>query len=167
MSGMLQSEVSERWSLEQVLSSAWMNYGYSEPVESLVPFREPVSLPLDPVVMNEFPLFVDCSVNGTTQVLTDAMETVMYRNAVEEFRTLQKAMKTEPLILALPVLAPKRGLLDRLMGNAEVKSAAPSSAGPDFFKLLAKHYSSSAADLALYYLIRERMKRDAKMLKTS
>ena len=161
MCGMLQSQASERWSLEQVLSSSWMNHNYSDPVESLVPYREPVSLPLDPVVMNEFPLFKDSSVKGTTEVLTGAMKAVMYRDAVEEF-ALEKGLMPEPL-----VSAPKRGLLDRLRGSADVKNPTPPFSGPDFFKLLAKNHSCSSEDLALYYLIRERMERDAAVLEMS
>ena len=50
---MLVVDVKERATLQEIMSHPWMTKGFNGPPDNFMPHRDPLQLPLDPVVINK------------------------------------------------------------------------------------------------------------------
>lgn len=149
---MLQYDPTDRCSITEVVSSGWLTQvGYSPPPDLHLPTRKPLTLPLDPAILAELPLFTDRSAETEFETLLNSNA---YHSAVAEYQKKKADMADAS---AKTGGAPKRrAILSRIGWNPRVRNDKPI----DFFKILQKHDPCAAGDLAQYYLVRERIAKD-------
>jgi serine/threonine protein kinase KIN1/2 len=84
---MLATDPKRRPSLPSIANHCWMKRGYPGPPENFLPCREPLSLPLDPDVINTMTGLDFGSPEEINTQLTRIVESEGYRSAVHAFRT--------------------------------------------------------------------------------
>jgi hypothetical protein len=88
LSRMLVVNPQERAPLSEILHHPWLNKGYDRPPDSYVPFRRPLSLPLDPAVTKEMAGFEFGSQEDIEASLTSILESPEYIQASSNWYNL-------------------------------------------------------------------------------
>lgn len=155
----------QRATLADVKNHPWMNKGYDKPPDAMVPFRRPITLPLDPGVISEMTGFEFGTEEKITSDLIAILESPEYINACKAWYKLHGDDTT---------LAPRTS-----RGHAHHESLDPKRSrhfSLDFYKRrlsLSDHSPappSSTLDptnayhplLSIYYLVSEKQERDRK-----
>lgn len=156
---MLREDFHDRISIEEVNQSSWMTQtGVLSPVESFIPIREPLRMPLSSAVLQELGKF-DLRIMWSTPKaiendLTSFIQSVIYQRAVTKWQQIQKGPNSvSPTAVST---TPKRGFFG--MKKREVVNTTPVSIDKNFFSVLCK--SVGYGNVALYYLAQEKLLRD-------
>ena len=79
---MLVTDPKQRATLQEIMNHPWMTKGFGSPPENYLPVREPLTLPLDPTVIQAMTGF-DFGPPETIQAqLTEVLESQEYARAV-------------------------------------------------------------------------------------
>lgn len=87
---MLVVDVKERATLAEIVNHPWMTKGFNGPPESFLPHREPVQLPLDPVVINKMQGFDFGTAAHIQEQMTRIIDSDEYQTA------LRRVMREDP-----------------------------------------------------------------------
>lgn len=139
----------QRATLAEILQHPWMSRGYEGPPDSYIPYREPLTLPLDPAVVQEMSGFEFGSEMEVAQNLTALLESPEYILACHNW---YKAHESSP--------STSRFSFDLLK-----RTGASSSESIDLTATPMSTADPTAAYhplLSVYYLVRERLERDAR-----
>ncbi len=82
---MLVVEPKDRASLQEIMNHPWMTKGFNNPPDNYLPHREPLSLPLDPEVLEKMQGFDFGSTTYINEQLTRIIESDDYQSAVRRF----------------------------------------------------------------------------------
>lgn len=155
---MLVTDPSQRATLQEIIHHPWMSRGFNGPPENYLPVREPISLPLDPQI-------VDAMVGfdfGSPEKITDQMTTILgsedYKSAVRstakerETRQVRDSDKKRPFGFDFY----KR----RNSTNSKENLAVPSS---EAIHLGTGPVNAFHPLISIYYLCQEKAQRDKQM----
>ncbi|KAI5855674.1 kinase-like domain-containing protein [Tricharina praecox] len=84
LSRMLVTDPRQRATLQEIMTHPWLMKGYSVPPENCLPAREPLTLPLDPLVISGMTGFEFGSSEIITSQLTKIVSSEEYQNAVKQ-----------------------------------------------------------------------------------
>jgi hypothetical protein len=146
----------QRATLQEIMNHPWMTKGFGSPPENYLPVREPLSLPLDPTVIQAMTGF-DFGLPETIQAqLTEVLESQEYTRAV---RLAMQEKETQ-----VPARDPekKRGFgfdfyKRRNSSNSRDTLTTPSS---DALALGSDPVNAFHPLISVYYLVREKQERD-------
>ena len=79
---MLVVDVKERATLQEIMSHPWMTKGFNGPPDNFMPHRDPLQLPLDPVVINKMQGFDFGPANYIQEQLTRIVDSEDYQTAM-------------------------------------------------------------------------------------
>ncbi|KAK7747310.1 Serine/threonine-protein kinase [Cytospora paraplurivora] len=151
----LSGDPKQRATMAEVLAHPWMNKGYSSPPENFLPRREPLTLPLDPEVINAMTGFNFGPPDIIRAQLTRLVESEEYQRGVRAFqqeRDLPQPARDGDR---------KRGMFDfykrRNSMNSRDTLTAPSSEALGLGNDPLNAYSPL---LSIYYLVREKQDRE-------
>ncbi|KAL7622370.1 Serine/threonine-protein kinase [Parahypoxylon ruwenzoriense] len=153
---MLVTEPRQRATMHEVMNHPWMIKGYSGPPENYLPAREPLSLPLEPEVINAMTGFNFGPPEVIKAQLTKVIESEDYKRAVQLFQK-EKEMPPAP-----KDVEKKRGFgfdfyKRRNSGSSRDNLTTPSS---DALQLGSDPLNAFSPLVSVYYLVKEKQERD-------
>jgi serine/threonine protein kinase KIN1/2 len=159
---MLVTDPKQRATMHEVMTHPWMNKGYTGPPENYLPGREPLSLPLEPDVINAMTGFNFGTPDSIKVQLTKTIDSEEYQRAV---RMYQKE-KESPA--PAKDIEKKRGFgfdfyKRRNSGNSRDTLSGPSSEG---LQLGSDPLNAFSPLISIYYLVKEKQERDRQELQT-
>lgn len=141
--------------MAEVMSHPWMNKGYSGPPDNYLPRREPISLPLDPEIINAMTGFNFGSPEAIKTQLTRLIESEEYQRGVrlyQQEKDLPQPSKDGDK---------KRGVFDFYKRRNSISSrdtlTAPSS---EALQLGNDPLNAFSPLLSIYYLVKEKQDRE-------
>lgn len=157
----------QRATLAEVKSHPWMNKGYDKPPDAMVPFRRPITLPLDPGVIHEMTGFEFGTEEKITTDLIAILESPDYINACKAWYKLHGdettlAPGTSRGHTHHESLDPKRTRhfsLDFYKRRLSISDHSPAPPSPTLDPTNAYHPL-----LSIYYLVSEKQERSRKEL---
>lgn len=152
---MLVTDPKQRASLQEIMNHPWMIKGFGTAPENYLPIREPLQLPLDPVVVQAMTGFDFGSPETIQAQLTEVLESPDYQRAV-------RLSMSEREIQAPPRdMEKKRGVFDfykrRNSANSRDTLTGPSKEG---LALGVDPINAFHPLISVYYLVREKQERD-------
>lgn len=97
LSRMLVVDPAKRATLAEVIQHPWMNQGYDHPTLSYTPERVPLSLPLDPEILQTIAQFDLGSVSFVTEELTKVVSSPEYQLGCDNwYKYVQRGQKPPP-----------------------------------------------------------------------
>ncbi|KAI0386412.1 hypothetical protein F5Y04DRAFT_244010 [Hypomontagnella monticulosa] len=156
LSRMLVTDPKNRATMHEVMNHPWMIKGYGGPPENYLPDREPLTLPLEPEVINAMTGFNFGPPELIKSQLTKVIESDDYKRAVT---LLQKEKDVPP---APKDVEKKRGFgfdfyKRRNSGSSRDNLTTPSS---DALQLGADPLNAFSPLISIYYLVKEKQERD-------
>lgn len=155
LSRMLVTDPKQRATMAEVMAHPWMNKGYSGPPDNYLPRREPLTLPLDPEVINAMTGFNFGSPETIKAQLTRLIESEEYQRGVRAYQ-LEKD-SPQPSRDA----DKKRGVFDFYKRRNSISSrdtlTAPSS---EALQLGTDPLNAFSPLLSIYYLVKEKQERE-------
>ncbi|KUI69937.1 Protein kinase kin1 [Cytospora mali] len=152
---MLVTDPKQRATMAEVMSHPWMNKGYSSPPDNFLPRREPITLPLDPEVINAMTGFNFGPPEVIKSQLTRLVESEEYQRGVRAFQ--QEKDMPQPTRDG----DKKRGMFDfykrRNSMNSRDTLTAPSS---EALGLGNDPMNAFSPLLSIYYLVKEKQDRE-------
>ena len=79
---MLVTDPRQRATLSEIMNHTWMTKGFNAPPENYLPIREPLQLPLDPVIIQKMTGFDFGPPEFITSQLTKVLESEEYQRVV-------------------------------------------------------------------------------------
>ncbi|KAI0155165.1 hypothetical protein GGR57DRAFT_90126 [Xylariaceae sp. FL1272] len=159
LSRMLVTDPRQRATMFEVMNHPWLR-GSSGPPENYLPAREPLTLPLDPDVINAMTGFNFGSAETIRAQLTKLIESEEYKRAVQ---LSQKEREAPP---APKDIEKKRGFgfdfdlyKRRKSANSRDNLTAPSS---EALQIGSDPLNAFSPLISIYYLVREKQERDSK-----
>lgn len=149
---MLVVDVKERATLAEIMNHPWMTKGFNGPPESFLPHREPVQLPLDPVVINKMQGFDFGTAAHIQEQMSRIIDSEDYQTAV------RRSMREESTSHAMNGER-KKSVFDFYKRRNSISReglTAPSS------EVIRGHDPLNAYSplLSIYYLAREKIERE-------
>ncbi|KAI1649285.1 uncharacterized protein F4817DRAFT_357393 [Daldinia loculata] len=156
LSRMLVTDPRQRATMYEVMNHPWMIKGYGGPPENYLPAREPLTLPLEPEVINAMTGFNFGPPDLIKAQLTKVIESEDYKRAVT---LLQKEKEVLP---APKDVEKKRGFgfdfyKRRNSGSSRDNLTTPSS---DALQIGADPLNAFSPLVSIYYLVKEKQDRD-------
>lgn len=149
---MLVVDPRDRASLQEIMNHPWMTKGFNGPPDNYLPHREPLSLPLDPEVIEKMQGFDFGSAAYITEQLTRVLES-------EDYQTAVRRMTKEDSSHASGTGEKKRGVFDfykRRNSLSREGLTTPSSEAIRGYDPL----NAYSPLLSIYYLAREKRDRE-------
>ncbi|RDW27214.1 kinase-like domain-containing protein [Yarrowia lipolytica] len=143
----------QRATLAEILQHPWMSRGYEGPPDSYIPYREPLTLPLDPQVVQEMSGFEFGSEAEIAQNLAALLESPEYILACHNW---YKAHESSPSTSRFSFDLLKRtsgGMGGGSSDSIDLTATPMSTADPT---------AAYHPLISVYYLVRERLERDAR-----
>lgn len=155
LSRMLVTDPKQRATMAEVMAHPWMNKGYSIPPDNFLPRREPITLPLDPEVINAMTGFNFGPPEHIKSQLTRLIESEEYQRGVRIYQlekdTPQPNKDGDK----------KRGVFDFYKRRNSINSrdtlTAPSS---EALQLGNDPLNAFSPLLSIYYLVKEKQDRE-------
>ncbi|KAI1498771.1 hypothetical protein F5X99DRAFT_309534 [Biscogniauxia marginata] len=156
LSRMLVTDPKQRATMYEVMNHPWLVKGYSGPPDNYLPRREPLTLPLEPEVINAMTGFNFGSPESIKGQLTRLVESEEYKRAV------QLMQKEKEMPQAPKDIEKKRGFgfdfyKRRNSGSSRDNLTTPSS---DALQLGIDPLNAYSPLLSIYYLVKEKQDRD-------
>ncbi|KAI1141285.1 hypothetical protein F5Y05DRAFT_371927 [Hypoxylon sp. FL0543] len=156
LSRMLVTDPRQRATMHEVMNHPWMIKGYGGPPDNYLPAREPLTLPLEPEVINAMTGFNFGPPEVIKAQLTKVIESEDYKRAVA---ALQKEKEQPP---APKDVEKKRGFgfdfyKRRNSGSSRDNLSTPST---DALQLGADPLNAFSPLISIYYLVKEKQERD-------
>jgi len=153
---MLVTDPRQRATMFEVMNHPWLIKGYGGPPENYLHAREPLTLPLDPEVINAMTGFNFGPPEAIKSQLTRLIESDDYKRAVQ---LLQKEKETSP---APKDVEKKRGFgfdfyKRRNSANSRDNLTAPSS---EALQIGSDPLNAYSPLVSIYYLVKEKQERD-------
>ena len=150
---MLVTDPKQRAPLSEVMAHPWMTKGFNVPPENYLPHREPLQLPLDPVVVEKMTGFNFGSPEYITRELTRVLESEDYQHAVK--------MSNRDTVVGTPGLEKKRGVLDFYKRrNSTTSKDTLSNMSAEAVQLGSDPINAYSPLISVYYLVREKHERE-------
>ncbi|KAG5356025.1 Protein kinase kin1 [Yarrowia sp. B02] len=149
LSRMLVVNPLQRATLAEILQHPWMSRGYEGPPDSYIPYREPLTLPLDPAVVQEMSGFEFGTETEIAQNLAALLESPEYILACHNWYKAHESSPTSRFSFDLLKRTSGMGSSDSIDLTATPMSTADPTAA--YHPLI-----------SVYYLVRERLERDAR-----
>ncbi|MCJ1308091.1 serine/threonine-protein kinase KIN2 [Agyrium rufum] len=158
ISRMLVTDPKQRATLTEIMNHAWMVKGFNVPPENYLPTREPLSLPLDPVIIDKMTGFDFGSPEFITRELTRVLESEEYQNAIRLY--------TREASSANFGGEKKRGVFDfyKRRGSINSRDTLP-NASVEAIQFGLDPINAFSPLISIYYLVRE--KRDRELTETN
>ncbi|CAJ2505461.1 Uu.00g128550.m01.CDS01 [Anthostomella pinea] len=156
LSRMLVTDPRQRATMYEVLNHPWLTKGYGGPPENYLPPREPLTLPLDPEVINAMTGFNFGAPEGIKAQLTRMVESEDYKRAI------QLLQKERELPQPSKDVEKKRGFgfdfyKRHNSANSRDNLTAPSA---EAIQLGSDPLNAYSPLLSIYYLVKEKQARD-------
>lgn len=155
LSRMLVTDPKQRATMAEVLAHPWMNKGYSTPPDNFLPRREPITLPLDPEVINAMTGFNFGPPEHIKAQLTRLIESEEYQRGVRLYQLEKDTPQPSK------DLDKKRGVFDFYKRHNSVNSrdtlTAPST---EALQLGNDPLNAFSPLLSIYYLVKEKQDRE-------
>ncbi|KAI0477815.1 hypothetical protein GGR56DRAFT_665622 [Xylariaceae sp. FL0804] len=153
---MLVTDPKQRASMYEVMNHPWMLKGYNGPPENYLPSREPLSLPLEPEVINAMTGFNFGSPEAIKAQLTKIIESDEYK------RSIQLMQKEKDQLPAPRDVEKKRpfGFDFYKRRNSANSRDNLSAASAEALQLGSDPLNAFSPLLSIYYLVREKQGRD-------
>ncbi|KAJ9399281.1 hypothetical protein DTO282F9_3904 [Paecilomyces variotii] len=152
ISRMLVTDPKQRASLAEIMNHPWMTKGYSGPPENYLPYREPLSLPLDPEVIEKMTGFEFGSPEYITAQLTKVIESEEYQHAV---KTNLREQAT-----ANPTNEKKRGMFDFYKRRNSASRDTLSTPSVEAVQLGNDPLNAYSPLISVYYLAKEKLEKE-------
>ncbi|KFA50921.1 hypothetical protein S40293_02435 [Stachybotrys chartarum IBT 40293] len=155
LSRMLVTDPKQRATMQEVMSHPWMTKGFNGPPENYLPPREPLSLPLDPEVIDGMQGFNFGSPEAINAQLVKTVESEEYQRAVRLYQ------REKDLPIPSKDGEKRRGFgfdfyKRRNSVNSRDTLTAPSS---EALQLGNDPLNAFSPALSIYYLVREKLER--------
>jgi hypothetical protein len=169
---LLRSNTEKRATLTEVLSHSWIQSGYSAPPENHIPFREPLSLPLDTTVVEAMPGLEFGSSTEIHDRLIQIVRSEDYQKGIlrlkeELLQEEQRIAKELQTAMSLDQKERKRGFIKKFFtaDKNDGPSTPPSHSIPPLSRAKHKIDGPDIMDafhplVSVYYLVREKQERD-------
>ena len=150
---MLQTDPKLRLPLADVMSHPWMTKGFNGPPDSFVPHREPLQLPLDPVIIEKMTGFDFGSSEYITRQLTKVLESEDYQNAVR--------LRNRNVADLTPGTEKKKGVFDfyKRRNSMSSRDTLPNMS-TEAVPLGTDPVNAYSPLISIYYLVREKYERE-------
>ncbi|KAK4634932.1 Protein kinase [Fulvia fulva] len=153
---MLNTNPSDRATLQEIMSHPWMTKGFSAPPENHLPARKPLQLPLDPAVVDKMTGFDFGDAETITSQLTKVLESEEYKRAIHlsEKRNFQ----------APPENDQKRGVFGAFYKRRSSTTSRDTLNTPSTEAIQTGSDPINAYHplISIYYLAREKQEREAR-----
>jgi len=150
---MLVTDPRQRASLSEIMNHAWITKGFNTPPENYLPFREPLTLPLDPQVIEKMTGFDFGPSDQIKAQLERILTSEEYQNAV---RTMVRRNPVQT-----PETERKRGMFEFYKRRNSVSSrdtlVTPST---EQFQFGTDPVNAYHPLISVYYLVREKQERE-------
>ncbi|KAL4786052.1 hypothetical protein BJX76DRAFT_140065 [Aspergillus varians] len=151
ISRMLVTDPKQRASLAEIMSHPWMNKGFSGAPDNHLPHREPLQLPLDPVVIEKMTGFDFGPPDFIAAQLTRLVESDDYQNAVAlNAREHPAPAQTDK----------KRGVFDFYKRRNSASKDTLSAPSAEAVQLGSDPLNAYSPLLSVYYLVREKLDKE-------
>ncbi|RAH48214.1 putative serine/threonine protein kinase Kin1 [Aspergillus brunneoviolaceus CBS 621.78] len=151
ISRMLVTDPKQRASLTEIMNHPWMNKGFNGAPENYLPYREPITLPLDPEVIEKMTGFDFGPPDYITAQLTKVIESEDYQHAVKVSAREQPAPSyTEK----------KRGVFDFYKRRNSASRDTLSAPSAEAVQLGNDPINAYSPLISVYYLVKEKLDRE-------
>lgn len=156
---MLVTDPRNRASLQEIMTHPWISKGYPSPVENYLPVREPLTLPLDPTVVNGMTGFEFGSSETVIRELTKLISSEEYQNAI------RLAQREAPLSSSYPEKKKGFGFDFYKRRSSTSSKDTLTNASSELLTPYARDDPVNAYNplVSVYYLVREKLERDNHM----
>jgi hypothetical protein len=153
ISRMLVTDPKNRASLQEIMNHPWMTKGFSGPPENYLPTREPVTLPLDPVVVQKMTGFDFGPPDYIQNQLAKVIESDDYQRAVRYAQRRQTQM---------PDPDRSRGMFSNFYKrrNSATSRDTLTNASSEAVPLGQDPINAYSPLMSIYYLVREKLERE-------
>ena len=150
---MLVTDPRARMPLSEVMSHPWMTKGFNGPPDSFLPAREPLQLPLDPVIVEKMTGFDFGSPEYITRELTRVLESEDYQNAVR--------LRNRNAADTNPSAERKKGVFDfyKRRNSVSSRDTLPNLSA-EAVHLGTDPVNAYSPLISIYYLVREKYERE-------
>lgn len=152
---MLVTDPKQRATMAEVMAHPWMNKGYNAPPDNYLPRREPITLPLDPEVINAMTGFNFGTPEHIKGQLTRLIESEEYQRGVRNYQ------QEKDLPQPSKDMDKKRGVFDFYKRRNSINSrdtlTAPSS---EALHLGNDPMNAFSPLLSIYYLVKEKQDKE-------
>jgi hypothetical protein len=150
---MLQTDPTQRITLSEIMTHAWLTKGFNSPPENYLPHREPLQLPLDREIVEMMTGFDFGTPEYIISQLTNVIQSEEYQRAVRN-----AARKTT---IQTPEAEKKRGMFDfyKRRNSISSREQLSASSSEDVQRGLDPVNAFSPL-LSVYYLVREKRDRE-------
>ena len=150
---MLVTDPKQRASLGEIMNHPWMTKGFNAPPENCLPHREPLQLPLDPVIIDKMTGFDFGPADFIIRELTKVLETPEYQNAVKVNAREQAAHAAGN--------EKKRGVFDfyKRRNSTTSRDTLPNTSS-EAVQLGSDPVNAFSPLISIYYLVREKQERE-------
>ncbi|KAI5808983.1 kinase-like domain-containing protein [Peziza echinospora] len=160
LSRMLVTEPRARATLAEIIQHPWLNKGFTAPPENHLPLREPITLPLDPAVINGMTGFEFGTSEAITAQMTKIIESEDYQSAV------RNASRDTPL--QSPTGDKKKSFGFDFYKRRSSTSSKDTLTNPST-EVLSHPYIPDPLNayhplVSVYYLVKEKLERDRQIL---
>ena len=150
---MLVTDPKQRMTMGDIMNHAWITKGFNTPPENYLPHREPLSLPLDPQIIEKMTGFDFGPAEYITRELTKVLSSEEYQNAVRlnaKERAAQAAGGER-----------KRGVLDfyKRRNSTTSRDTLPNSSS-EAVQFGSDPVNAFSPLISIYYLAREKQERE-------
>jgi hypothetical protein len=155
---MLVTDPKQRASLQEIMNHPWMIKGFGSPPENYLPVREPITLPLDPLVVQAMTGFDFGAPDVIQAQLTEVIESQAYIRAVKlqmqyERDSQQQTAPKDP--------EKKRGVFDFYKRrNSQSSRDTLTNPSVEGLALGVDPVNAFHPLISVYYLVREKQERD-------
>ncbi|KAA6411135.1 MAG: serine threonine kinase Kin1 [Lasallia pustulata] len=152
ISRMLVTDPKQRSNLGEIMNHPWITKGFNAPPENYLPHREPVQLPLDPVIVNKMTGFDFGPSEYITRELTKVIESEEYQSAVR--------LNAREYSAQSHVGEKKRGVFDFYKRRNSTSRDTLSNLSSEAVPLGSDPVNAFSPLLSIYYLAREKRERE-------
>ncbi|KAF2460866.1 hypothetical protein BDY21DRAFT_402847 [Lineolata rhizophorae] len=156
---MLVTNPRERGSLAEIMNHPWMTKGFNTPPENYLPYREPLQLPLDTVVIERMTGFDFGSTEYITNSLTKILESDDYQHAL---RLALRRQQQQQQSLQTPETERKRGVFDfyKRRNSTTSRDTLLTNPSAEAVAVGADPVNAFHPLISVYFLVREKLERE-------
>jgi len=159
---MLTTNPSDRATMHEILNHPWMNKGFNGPPENYLPPRQPLTLPLDPIIIDKMTGFDFGPPDHIAAQLTRILESEDYQRALRAWER-RHASPTHPHPHPTPDTERKRGVFDFYKRrNSTTSRDTLNTPSTEAVTLGNDPTIAFHPLLSVYYLAREKAEREAR-----
>jgi len=148
---MLVTDPRQRATLAEIMNHPWMIKGFNGPPENYLPHREPITLPLDPVIVQKMTGFDFGPADYIQAQITKVVESDRYQRAVRQ--AAQKHMNP-------PEADKGRSMFGFYKRRSSTTSKDNLNSSTDILPIGEDAINAFAPMLSVYYLVKEKMARE-------